>query len=68
MDANTKNIILESACFDSASVRRTSKNQSADGRVSAFENGISPALAFIGLDYAASLIQQLAGGGSPKAR
>ena len=36
VDANTKNIILESACFDSASVRRTSKNQSADGRVSAF--------------------------------
>ena len=63
VDANTKNIILESACFDSASVRRTSKKINLRTDASArFENGISPALAFIGLDYAASLIQQLAGG------
>ena len=61
--ADTKNIILESACFDSVSVRRTSKKIGLRTDASArFENGISPVLAPIALDYAASLIQQLAGG------
>src|SRR3989344_5102463 len=61
--ADTKNIILESACFDAVSTRRTSKKIGLRTDASArFENGISPALAPIALDYATNLIQQLAGG------
>jgi phenylalanyl-tRNA synthetase beta chain len=63
IDAETKDIILESANFDGASVRKTAK--ALDLRTDAsqrFEQVISPELAAYGMRAASDLIVKLAGG------
>ena len=59
----TKNIILESAYFESSSVRATSKRIGLRTDASArFENGVVPTLTTGALDRVAGLIAELAGG------
>ena len=59
----TKNILLESAFFDSKSIRKTSKqlNIETDAKYR-FERGIDPESIEIGLLRAAELIQKICGG------
>jgi len=62
LDAQTKNIILESANFNAVNVRRTS--QALGIRTDAskrFENSLSPEVAGQAMDYLTSLIYDLAG-------
>ena len=60
---DTKNILLESAFFDSKSIRKTSKklNIETDAKYR-FERGIDPESIEIGLLRAAELIQKICGG------
>ena len=59
----TKNIILESAYFESSSVRATSKRIGLRTDASwRFENGVVPTLTAGALDRVAGLIAELAGG------
>jgi len=59
----TKNILLEAAYFDPVSVRRTSKRLSLITAASfRFSRGVDHDIIPLASDYAASLIQQLAGG------
>ncbi len=60
---NTKNILIESAYFDPASIRKTSRKLGLKSEASKrFERGADPNQTVISLDRAAMLIQQLAGG------
>ncbi|MBI3671323.1 phenylalanine--tRNA ligase subunit beta [Candidatus Azambacteria bacterium] len=63
IDENTKNIVLESAYFNPANVRKTSKklNLRTDSSVR-FENEISKTLCREALDLVAGLILEIAGG------
>jgi phenylalanyl-tRNA synthetase beta chain len=63
IDENTKTIILESANFDPASIRRTSRrlNLRTDASLR-FEHDLDPNLSEIAVDRVAGLIQELAGG------
>ena len=59
----TKNILLEAAYFDPVSVRRTSKRLSLITAASfRFSRGVDYDIVPLASDYAASLIQRLAGG------
>lgn len=59
----TRHILLESANFNAASVRRTSRKLGLRTEASArFEKGLSPALTIPAIDRAAYLMQELAGG------
>ena len=60
---NTKNILLESAFFDSKSIRKTSKklNIETDAKYR-FERGIDPESIEMGLLKASELIQKICGG------
>ncbi|HKG06710.1 MAG TPA: phenylalanine--tRNA ligase subunit beta [Pedobacter sp.] len=59
----TKNIFLESAYFNSVSVRKTSKRHGLKTDASfRFERGTDPEITLIALKRAALLIQELAGG------
>ncbi len=61
--SNTKDIILESANFDSVSVRKTAQALKLRTDASArFEQGISSELAGYGMQAVVELIQQIAGG------
>lgn len=63
VDEGTRTIILESANFDRAVVRRTAQRHRLRTDASArFENGVVPELAGYGLAAAAELIVELAGG------
>jgi phenylalanyl-tRNA synthetase beta chain len=60
---STRNILLESACFDPVSVRRTSKALGLRSEASyRFERGADPEMAELASQRAAELIQQIAGG------
>lgn len=60
---NTSNIFLESAYFDSVSVRKTAKRHGISTDSSfRFERGIDPAITEYALKHAALLIQSVAGG------
>ncbi len=60
---NTKNIFLESAYFDPAGVRKSSKKHQLKTDASfRFERGADPAVTVYALKRAAMLIKQLAGG------
>jgi phenylalanyl-tRNA synthetase beta chain len=60
---SSRNILLESACFDPISVRRTSKALSLRTEASyRFERGADPEMAELASRRAAELIQQLGGG------
>jgi len=62
-ELNTKNILLESAYFDSRSIRNTSKKLNIDTDAKfRFERGIDPLSIEIGLNKAALLIKEICGG------
>ncbi len=59
----SRNVLLESACFDAISVRRTSKALGLRTEASSrFERGSDPEMAELASRRGAELIQQLAGG------
>lgn len=63
IDKNTKNIILESANFEPANIRRTSRTLGLRTESSLrFEHEITPHLAEVAIERLAELIQQAAGG------
>lgn len=63
VDANTKNIFLESAYFNSVSVRKTAKKHGLKTDASfRYERGTDPEITVKALKYAALLIKELAGG------
>lgn len=63
VDQSTKDIILESAYFDPASVRKTSRTLGLRSDSSArFEKGVDPERVMLALDRAAQLIVELGGG------
>lgn len=63
VDAETKNVFLESAYFNSVSVRKTSKRHGLKTDASfRFERGTDPEITVTALKYAALLIKELAGG------
>lgn len=63
VEAGTKNIFLESAYFNSVSVRKTSKRHGLKTDASfRFERGTDPEITVTALKYAALLIKELAGG------
>jgi len=63
VDADTKNVFLESAYFNSVSVRKTAKRHGLKTDASfRFERGTDPEITVTALKYAALLIKELAGG------
>ncbi|WP_293306265.1 phenylalanine--tRNA ligase subunit beta [Pedobacter sp. UBA5917] len=63
VETGTKNIFLESAYFNSVSVRKTSKRHGLKTDASfRFERGTDPEITVTALKYAALLIKELAGG------
>ncbi|MBG0917412.1 phenylalanine--tRNA ligase subunit beta [Exiguobacterium sp. SRB7LM] len=63
VDLSTTDIILESAYFDPASVRKTSRTLGLRSDSSArFEKGVDPERVMLALDRAAQLIVELGGG------
>jgi phenylalanyl-tRNA synthetase beta chain len=63
IDESTTDIIIESAHFDSVSVRKTAQTLKLRTDASArFEQNISPELAMYGMQAVITLIQQIAGG------
>lgn len=63
IDAGTQNIFLESAYFNSVSVRKTAKRHGLKTDASfRFERGTDPEITVTALKYAAMLIKELAGG------
>ncbi|RBQ08855.1 phenylalanine--tRNA ligase subunit beta [Pedobacter miscanthi] len=63
VESATKNIFLESAYFNSVSVRKTSKRHGLKTDASfRFERGTDPEITVTALKYAALLIKELAGG------
>ncbi|HET7101561.1 MAG TPA: phenylalanine--tRNA ligase subunit beta, partial [Terriglobia bacterium] len=63
ISGDTRSILLESAWFDPASIRRTSKSQGLHTEAShRFERGADIEMAPVALDRAAILIARLAGG------
>ena len=63
VDATTTDIVLESAYFDPASVRKTSRTLGLRSDSSArFEKGVDPERVMLALDRAAQLIVELGGG------
>ncbi len=64
VDAETKNILLESAYFDPVSVRRTSYKLALMSESSyRFERGVDPGMVLPASDRAALLIAEICGGG-----
>lgn len=63
VEANTTNVLVESAVFDAISVRRTAKELGISSEAgSRFEKGVDPAVTQIASQRATGLISQLAGG------
>ncbi|MCU0233842.1 MAG: phenylalanine--tRNA ligase subunit beta [Thermoanaerobaculales bacterium] len=61
--AGTTEVLLESACFDALSVRRTARRLGMHTEAShRFERGADPEIAAVACDRAAHLIAELAGG------
>ena len=60
---STKDVFIESAYFDPASIRRTARSQGLQTDASfRYERGCDPGITVEALKYAALLIQQVAGG------
>jgi len=60
---STKNVFLESACFDPVSVRKTSRRHGLNTDASfRFERGVDPENTLVALKRAASMIKEMAGG------
>ena len=59
---NTKNIFIESAIFDSISIRLTSKKILRSEASNRFEKGIDPKRTYMAIERSAKLLCELAGG------
>ena len=59
---STKNIIIESAIFDSVSVRKTSKKVLRSEASNRFEKGLDPNRTYLAMERAVLLLQKYAGG------
>ena len=57
---NTKNVIIESAIFDSVKVRKTSKKILRSEASNRFEKGIDPNRTYMAIERAAKLLEQYA--------
>ena len=69
VDANTKNIVIESAIFNSTLVRATARRHNLHSEASSrFERGVNSDNTFNTLDHAAALVDQLAQGQVAKGR
>jgi len=63
VSSGTRNVFLESACFSSGSVRRTSmRHNLRTDAAKVFEKGADPNVALLAMKRAAALIKELAGG------
>jgi hypothetical protein len=63
ISGETRDVLLESACFEPLTVRRTARRLGLSTEASfRFERGTDPAMARTAADVAAALIRQLAGG------
>jgi phenylalanyl-tRNA synthetase beta chain len=69
VDASTTDVFLEAACFNSATIRRTSRSLGLITDASfRFERGQDPNLCHIAVDRAAAMIAELTGGNVAKGR
>lgn len=63
INSQTKNVLLEAACFQPSTIRRTSKNHALQTESSKrFERGSDPNQVINALERAAMLMEELAGG------
>lgn len=63
VDESTQNVLIESACFDPGSIRRTSKRLGLSTEASKrFERAVDPNGVVIALDRVAVMIREIAGG------
>ncbi|MGT2934870.1 phenylalanine--tRNA ligase subunit beta [Streptococcus castoreus] len=63
IDASSKNVVLEAAVFDGKSIRKTSGRLNLRSESSSrFEKGVNYATVLEALDFAAAMLQELAGG------
>ena len=62
VEPNTKNIIIESAIFDSVKVRKTSKKIVRSEASNRFEKGLDPERTTMAIERACKLLEEYAGG------
>ena len=62
VEPNTKNIIIESAIFDSVKVRLTSKKILRSEESNRFEKGLDPNRTYMAIERACALLEKYAGG------
>ena len=62
VEENTKNIIIESAIFDSVKVRKTSKKILRSEASNRFEKGLDPERTTMAIERACKLLEEYAGG------
>jgi phenylalanyl-tRNA synthetase beta chain len=62
VEATTKNIMIESAIFDSVMVRKTSKKILRSEASNRFEKGIDPNRTYMAINRACKLLEEYAGG------
>ena len=62
VEPNTKNIIIESAIFDSVKVRLTSKKILRSEASNRFEKGLDPNRTYMAIERACALLEKYAGG------
>ena len=63
VEASTRRVLLESACFNPVSIRRTAKRLNLNSEAShRFERGVDPQGTVVALHRAAQLIAELSGG------
>ncbi len=61
VESDTKNIIIESAIFDSVKVRKTSKKILRSEASNRFEKGLDPKRTYLAMDRACHLLEKYAG-------
>ena len=63
MGADTKNVLVEAAIFDTISIARTARRHKLPSEASRrFERGVDPAISFVDAQRVADLMAELAGG------
>mgnify|MGYP000292585642 FL=1 len=62
VEPDTKNVIIESAIFDSVKVRLTSKKITRSEASNRFEKGLDPARTYMAIERACALLEKYAGG------
>ena len=61
VEATTKNVIIESAIFDSVKVRKTSNKILRSEASNRFEKGLDPARTYMAIERACNLLEKYAG-------